>query len=234
MYNPKQDCKKCKFFKNCFVSNLSEKERESLIGISNYVSFKDGDLIYQEGEIPENIFIVCKGRVKIYSTDYSGQQLIIWIRYPGEIFGHLAVFSEKEYLCNAQAMGDTIICKIDKIHFYNLMNQYPNISKLIIKKMSNEIRILQLKLKDTAYKPAKSKVANTLIKHISFKTKDSQYPTIYGLKRREIAEITGLALETVVRILSEFEKKKIIQRSPNFIKILDYQTLVKISGEKKE
>jgi len=223
------DCKNCKFLKNCIFDQLSLDAKSQWVRIIKLLKFQNEKMIYSENEKPENVFVVCKGRVKVYSTDYTGQQLIIWIRYPGEIFGHLAIFSGKEYSCNAQAMGETFIVKINKDDFMEFLKKFSEMYEILIHKMAMDNRILQIKLQESAYKPAKVKVAHTLIKHISYKTKDLPQPYIYGLKRKEIAEITGLAIETVVRVLSNFEKNKIIQRSTNYIKILDYQKLLKIA-----
>ncbi|PIS47155.1 MAG: hypothetical protein COT17_04990 [Elusimicrobia bacterium CG08_land_8_20_14_0_20_51_18] len=235
MYNKEQitTCQGCKFKTACIFSELETGAQKEWQTLRNFKKFKDGQPIYAENENPTGVFIVCKGRVKIYSTDYLGQQLITWIRHPGEMFGHLALFSGNGYSCNAESMGEAFISLIAGPAFNKLMEKFPRISYLMLKKMSIENKAMQLKLKDTAYKPAKAKVAHTLAKHISYKSKNTETPTIYGVKRTEIAEITGLALETVVRILSDFEKKKMIERSPSHIKILDLQALLKISHQQK-
>jgi CRP-like cAMP-binding protein len=156
--------------------------------------------------------------------------MITWIRHPGEIFGHIALFSQNDYLCNGRTMGPTTISFIDAKTMNKFLNTYPRIYPLLLRMISGELRAVQLKLKNTAYKPAKSKVALALINAISYTSKNTAAPAIHGLKRTEIAEITGLALETVVRALAELEKKKIIRREVKAIKILNYTSLVKLSG----
>lgn len=225
------DCNDCRFRFDCIYSQLSPEARKDWNESRLSGKFLNKSIIYSEGTKPQGIYVVCMGRVKIYNTDLHGQQMIIWIRHPAEIFGHIALFSQKEYHCNAEAMGTATISFISQIDFEKMIAKYPRISALMIKKMAIENRIIQSKLKDTAYKPARAKIAYTLIKHISFKSKNTPTPTIYGLKRTEIAELTGLALETVVRTLSDLEKKNIIKRSTSHIKIIDYQTLLKISGQ---
>ena len=185
--------------------------------------------IYSECQTPEGVFIVCKGRTKVFSTDAKGSQMITWIRHPGEIFGHIALFSQNEYLCNGRTMGPTTVSFIGTKAMNEFLSAYPKTYPLLLHKISNEIRAIQLKLKDTAYKPAKSKVALALINAISYKSKNTASPAIHGLKRTEIAEITGLALETVVRALAELEKKKVIKRETKAIKILDYAALARLA-----
>ena len=133
-------------------------------------------------------------------------------------------------MCGSRTMGPATISFINASALSKFLTSHPRAFPPLLHIITNELRTMQLKLKDTAYKPAKSKVALALINAISYRSKNTAAPAIHGLKRTEIAEITGLALETVVRALAELEKKKIIKRETKAIKILDYATLVKLTG----
>lgn len=224
------NCFKCNFKASCFFQHLDPAAQKVWNDIRLSRPFGDDDDIYAESQKPCGIFVVCRGRVKVFTTDIKGQQMITWIRHPGEIFGHIALFSQNEYLCNGKVMGDAVLSYIDGKTLGEFLNAYPKTYLLFLHKIANEVRDIQLKLNDTAYKPAKSKVAQSLINTISFKSKNTDKPAIHGLTRTEIAEITGLALETVVRTLAELEKNKIIKREPKAIKILNYHALARIAN----
>ncbi len=223
------DCGLCRFKTSCFFSRLDPEAQKAWNRIKLGRRFADEETIFAECQSPQGIFTVCKGRAKVFSTDTKGQQMITWIRHPGETFGHIALFSENDYYCNSRAMGDTILSFVDKKSLESFLDQHPKTYKLFLKKVAAETHALQMKLNDTAYKPARSKVARALLNAISFKSKDTERPAIFGLKRTEIAEITGLALETVVRTLAELEKRDIIKRETKSIKILDFATLSRIA-----
>ena len=223
------ECGVCRFKADCFYSKLDAEAQKNWSGLRLARKFKDEEEIYSETQRPLGVYTVCKGRAKIYSTDSKGQQMITWIRHPGETFGHIALFADTGYGSDSQAMGDTVLSFVDTKKLENFLDKNPGIYKLFLQKISLEMHQLQLKLKDTAYKPARSKVARALINAISFKSKDTTTPAIHGLKRTEIAEITGLALETVVRTLAELEKRHIIKREIKSIKILDHAALSKIA-----
>jgi len=223
------DCLTCRFKTNCFVNRLDAETQKAWSALKLGAKLIDEDEVYAECQRPLGIYTVCKGRAKIYSTDSKGQQMINWIRHPGDTFGHIALFSENEYICNAKAMGETVLSFVDTKKLEHFMETHPQVYKIFLRKLANEMRGMQYKVKDTAYKPARSKVAKALINAISFKTRNTNNPAIHGLKRTEIAEITGLALETVVRTLADLEKRNIIKREIKSIKILDYPTLVRIS-----
>lgn len=223
------DCAACRFKSVCFYSKLEPQAQKAWNKMKTARKFKDEESIYSECQKPQGVYIVCKGRAKVFSSDAKGLQMITWIRHPGETFGHIAFFSGKEHFCNCNAMGDTVLSCMDKATLEKFLDEHPKTYRLFLNKVANELHSLELKLKDTAYKPARSKVAKALINAISFKSRNTDKPAIFGLKRTEIAEITGLALETVVRTLAELEKRSVIKRETKSIKILDYPTLVRIS-----
>lgn len=223
------DCGVCRFKAVCFYNKLDAQAQKAWNQQKLARKFTDDEAVYSEGQQPLGIYTVCKGRAKIFSADARGQQLITWIRHPGEQFGHIAFFSEREYFGNSRAMGDTIVSFMDGKSLEKFLLDHPKTNKVLLHKIATELRALQLKLKDTAYKPARSKVAQALIHAVSFKTRDTDRPAIFGLKRTEIAEITGLALETVVRSLAEMEKRGVIKRETKSIKILDCKTLARIA-----
>ncbi|MCK5583482.1 MAG: Crp/Fnr family transcriptional regulator [Elusimicrobiales bacterium] len=227
------NCFKCICKKDCVFNDLDLKTKKEWNNLKHSVSYKNGDFAFEEGKRPDRIFIVCNGRVKIFATDSNGQQLITWIHHPGKVFGHITLFMEANYDATAECMGKSVISTITRKAFKHLLDSHPKLSMLFLKQLSADIYAMQINLKDTAYKPAKEKIAGTLLKSISFKSKNTEYPTIHGLKRTEIAEITGLALETVVRALAAMEKNKIIKREVKCIKIINLAELKKMSETHK-
>ncbi len=227
--NQAPDCAVCRFKTSCFYSRLDAAAQKAWNAVKMGRKFSDDECIYNEFQQPQGVYTVCKGRAKVFSTDAKGQQMITWIRHPGETFGHIALFSENDYFCNSRAMGETILSFVDRKTLEKFLDDNPKTYKLFLHKVATELRTLQLKLKDTAYKPARAKVAKALMNAVSYKSRDTKNPAIYGLKRTEIAEITGLALETVVRTLADLEKRNIIKREAKSIKILDYPTLQRVS-----
>ena len=223
------DCGICRFKANCIYVHLDAEAQKGWNALRLAHKFKDEDEIYSQSEQPQGLFTVCKGRVKIFSTDAKGQQMITWIRHPGETFGHIALFSGNDYYCDGRTMGETTLSFVSRKKLEEFMDKHPKTYKLFLFKLANEMHAMQLRLNDTAYKSARSKVARALINAISYKSKDTSTPAIHGLKRTEIAEITGLALETVVRTLADLEKRHIIKREPKAIKLLDCALLTRIA-----
>lgn len=226
----KLDCDKCSFRKQCIYSQIKNPKTKRIWNTNKRSCINhDGDIIFQEGDYPENFMLVCKGRVKLYKTTPSGEQVITAIKYPGNMFGYSCVCREDRFILNAKAMGEIYISFFPKKFFIEMLRNDFDFCYAIMKIFCMDIGNLQTKIASMAYQTAEEKIAGILLNHISFSTKNTPTPTIYGLKRTEIAEISGLRIETVVRTLARFEKKKIIKRERDSIKILDMDKLLEIN-----
>ncbi|MBI4349116.1 MAG: cyclic nucleotide-binding domain-containing protein, partial [Elusimicrobia bacterium] len=70
------NCDWCPYRKNCFFELLSDKQSRGAwkdMRLAN--RFRSGEVIFYEGDRPRSIFVVCTGKVKIYKSSRTGQQL---------------------------------------------------------------------------------------------------------------------------------------------------------------
>lgn len=228
----KINCELCRFKNDCVYNNFDEEARKTWNSIKKSRIYSNNEQVYYENDKPKGIYLVCKGKAKVMTAGETKRQMINWIRKPGEVFGHIAYFAEKSYTSNCTSVGESVTSLIEKNDFEKFLETFPAVYKAFIFRLANEASGMQHKLKDTAYKSAKNKVAHALLSSISYNTKNSKTPEC-EIKRGEIAAITGLALETVVRTLQAMENAKIIKRKIKCITITDIKSLKKISEPQK-
>jgi putative methionine-R-sulfoxide reductase with GAF domain len=103
--------------------------------------YTDGDMIFQEGEEGDRMYIVQSGRVRITKKSPAGE-LPIAILETGEIFGEMALFDRLPRSATATAIGDTRILGIDKKKLFQTIDRDPTIVFRLIESMSTRIRKL--------------------------------------------------------------------------------------------
>ena len=222
------DCNLCKFKNQCLYSKLtSQLIRARWNKLKIIKNYKNGETIFDEGDTPNSLFCVCKGRVKITKTSDNGENAIISIRKPGMMFGYSSMCQGANYTASI-AMGDVYISSFNKNTWLEFLRLDFDFSIEIMKSFCTEIEDLQTRIALMLYKNARERIVNVLLNHISFTTQASKIPTVYNLKRNEIAELCGLRVETVVRMLRKLEKKKIIKRERNAIKIIDMKSMLNL------
>ncbi|MFA6584186.1 MAG: Crp/Fnr family transcriptional regulator [Elusimicrobiaceae bacterium] len=224
------DCEKCLSKVNCLYNFFDRAAQKTWRSLRSTCSFQDGEYLFNEGEIPPGLFIVCAGRVKIYKTSANGQQLISRIEQGGDLVGHIAFFAGGNFQSSGEVMGTSVVSLIDNALFLDFLRKHPDASVAVMRALALDVRAGDSRARDIAYKPARTRMADVIIKASTPETGKTPKFVVKGVKRRELAEMAGLTVETAVRILADFEKKKIIKRNGKEIMIMNKLTLDKIAA----
>ena len=222
------DCDWCPFKGNCFFSVLDRADQKiwNKLRIAN--RFKPGETIFYEGEKPPGLYVLCTGKIKIYKSSRTGQQFIIRILNPGSLMGYRPHFAQESYAATAEAMQESAVSLMDTESFNKFLMEHPKATLRLLKQLSRDLREGEDKARDMAYKPARVRVSDVLLSLM--KKNGSSKPVIHGLKRKDLAEMTGLAVETTVRLLKNLEERGWIKRQRGQIVILDEPKIRSLVG----
>jgi len=104
-------------------------------------AYSDGEVIFQEGEEGDRMYVVQSGKVRITKKSPAGE-LPIAILGKGEIFGEMALFDRMPRSATASAIGNTRILGIDKTKLFQTIDRDPSLVFRLIESMSARIRRL--------------------------------------------------------------------------------------------
>jgi CRP-like cAMP-binding protein len=105
--------------------------------ITEEVSCSSGSTIYNEGEISDCMYLVIEGRVKLHRNNVK-----VMIAEPKGVFGSWALFDDEPRVVSATALEDSLLLKIDKEEFYELLADHSQITQGILKTFSKKLRSL--------------------------------------------------------------------------------------------
>jgi CRP-like cAMP-binding protein len=103
--------------------------------------YRDGEVIFKEGERGEAMYVIQAGQVRITRTTPSGE-LTLGILEGGEIFGEMALFDRLPRSANAVASGDARILSVDRKKLFPTISKDPTLLFKILETMSQRIRRL--------------------------------------------------------------------------------------------
>lgn len=212
------NCEWCKAKANCFYGVLDKKARKDWIGARVANRFKADDIVFFDGEKPTGMYVVCSGKAKIYKSTRTGQQLITRVHGPGDLIGYRSVLAEENYAGTAMAMEESVVSLIETDEFNKLLQSDPKAMMAFLRKMARELGASESKSRDIAYKPARARLGDVLLRLM--KKNGRPEPVVAGVKRKEIAEMAGLTIETTVRLLNDFEKQGLLRREEKAIVLL--------------
>ncbi|MDD5629199.1 MAG: Crp/Fnr family transcriptional regulator [Elusimicrobia bacterium] len=222
------NCDWCQFRKNCLYELLGTKESKKAwreMRVAN--PFKSGEVIFHEGTTPMGVYVVCTGRVKIYKSSRSGQQLITRIEHPGDLLGHITLLHGGPYDASGEAMETSVVSLVDAQSFTGFLTKYPNASLALLKALAHDVKMADNKARDVAFKPARSRLADVLCR---LKKPGKAHPIVADMKRRDLAEMAGLSIETTVRLLKDFEERELLEKKEKALILLNESQLLVLAG----
>lgn len=223
----KTSCEQC-VNSNCFIKQFCSQEWVQLISSKKYqIVFKQNQEIISEGGPVLGVFFIQKGKVKVYSSDYEGRQLIVRFANDGHILGHRGLGNEK-YPISAVAMEDSLICFILNDNLNDLFLSNPKFTIGLMMYYSQELRKSELRMKNIAHLNLREKVAEALLVMIEMFGLNNLNEINVLHTRKDIADTIGTNVEQVSRQLAEFVEDKIIKKRGRQIVILNKLQLQKI------
>lgn len=168
--------------------------------------FKRGQYVYLEGAEARYYYQVLSGSVKLVLANKYGKELIQNIFTDGESFGEPALFANCVYLSSICAITDTEVIKLPKEKYFKLIDDHPDIARetmrCMAKRLYDRACVTQLLINNTP----EEKILGFFNKIKSDKSTESCMMIPYT--RQQIADFTGLRVETVIRTLSRLKDQK--------------------------
>ena len=225
-------CENCPAGKDQCFSYLDKADILYLTEQKTVRIIRKDDFVYEQGHNPQGIYCLREGKIKLFKNGKDGREHIVRIALPGEFVGLKALVSGNAHSVSAVAIEDSIICFINKADFLQLMVKYPEFTRSIIRILSKLLDEAEARLISMAYKPVRERLAETLLflHRIFFPQGVGGY---LNLTRMDLANIIGVAPETVIRLLSDFREENLITLKGRKIFLVDPLRLQTIANIKE-
>lgn len=201
--------------------DLSEKEIRKIFSHEWVGSYHRGQSIFYEGTPPTGLYFVLQGKVKVYKTGLWRRQQIVRLAGPGDLLTLRAVGGTPRLVVSASALEDSEVLFLDLKDFLEVLKTNAKFAYKIIQILSLEIDHAEQRIRDLAQMNVRQRLADIIL-YLSNTFGDKDHKTIgVRLMREEIANIIGTSIETVVRLLSDFRDKGLIEPEGREIRILN-------------
>jgi CRP/FNR family cyclic AMP-dependent transcriptional regulator len=194
---------------------------ESLTEGRVIIKYKKKQVIYLEGNHPNKLYYVMKGKVKAYKGNEEGKELVTDLYHSGDFLGYVALLEGALYRDTAEAMEPTELALIPREDFEELMNMDPEVSRKFIRLLARNISSKEEQLLRLAYNSLRKKVADALLLLCQGLSEINEGPLELEISRENLATIAGTATESLIRTLSDFKLHHIIDIREGKILILD-------------
>ena len=224
-------CEKCGNLSLSIFCSLSKPEMAQMAHAKSFNLYKKGQVIFYEGNMPQGLYCIYSGKAKIHKLGDDGKEQIVRLAKKGNVLGYRALLSSDNYFATATALENTLVCFFPKNMYLNLLGNNPQFAMKTIQMLSSDLRIAEQKITNMAQKHVRERMAEALLLLKEFFGLEEDNATINTiLTREDIGNIAGTTTETSIRILSEFNKSKLIKLTGKKIKFINHKELLKIAN----
>lgn len=172
--------------------------------------------IFFEGEEARGYYQIVSGSVRLCNENSDGKEFTQGLFFEGDSFGEPPLILSELYPCTAITMTDSVLIKLSREKFLLLMEEYPSIEKDLLKLFALRIYNKSVNIRSMMNTSPESRIMGFLSQYKKrTKGSNNNSPILIPFTRQQIANFTGLRVETVIRTLlkmSELNKVNIINR----------------------
>lgn len=211
-------------------SILNNEEKHRIINAFEIHNFKKNQIIYAEGEDPEFLWCLLKGKVKKFKEGVGGRVQILRLIRPVQYFGYRAFFAQEPYVSSAGAFEASTLGSLPMELVMDLIRNNNKLALFFIKELSRNLGGSDTKIVNLTQKHIRGRLAEALIvlKDNYGYEDDNSTLKIY-MAREDLANLSNMTTSNAIRTLSGFVNEKLITVDGRRIRILNEAMLKKIS-----
>lgn len=225
-------CSTCSLSSLCLPIALDNDDMDALDEvIKRGRPIQKGEMLFKQGDKFHAVYAIRTGAVKGFTVAPSGEEQITGFHLASELVG-LSGYSEDVYPLSAKVLETTTVCELPLDRLDQLCDEIPGLRKQIMRNMSGEIRQDQQMMLQLSKRSADERLAYFLLdlsqrfERRGFSAKSFRL----SMSRVDISNYLGLAVETVSRIFTRFQKQELIATEGKEISILNMNELNALAG----
>lgn len=172
---------------------------------------KKGEILFEEGDTAKHFYQIISGEIKMNNFNDEGKEFIQSIFTKGNCFGEPPLFIDKPYPANAVAIVDSEILAIAKEAFFKLLYSNPEAHLNMTENLAQRLYFKSVMASEISSQEPEHRILKLIdyFKESISKLKPTEKYKV-DLTRQQIADLTGLRVETVIRSIKSLEKKGLL------------------------
>jgi CRP/FNR family cyclic AMP-dependent transcriptional regulator len=210
---------------------LSTEEIEQLNSQLPSIHLERGEIFYSPEERTERLFVLERGKVRIFRTTPDGREFTLAVVESGTVFGEMALTAQWLERAYAQAMEPSEVSAILREDLERLVLERPEVGLKIMHLLSERLRRYETRLEDISMKDVHSRLASIIV----LLTESEGVRTGAGYRiparytHQQLGEMIGANREAVTRAFGVLQDEGVVELRRRLIYIPDLQALKRVS-----
>jgi len=212
-------------------AGLEEQAADILEKSMTPLSLRRGDILFNEGDIGNQLYVVTDGKVKLGRSSVDGRENLLALLGPGQMFGELSFFDPGPRSATATAVTDLELAALGHDVLGPLVEDHTGVALAFLHQLAERLRRTNEVVGDLVFSDVPGRVAKALIDLAERfgRNADDGVHVSHDLTQEELAQLVGASRETVNKALAAFAGRGWLRLEARAVILLDVERLAKRS-----
>lgn len=211
-------------------SGMAHDAIDGMLAAATSRRYPVDEIVFEQGAASTHFFLLLHGRLRVTQVTTDGQQIVVRMVNPGDIFGIARALGRTDYPGTSIAVKDSIVLVWPMSAWDRLMADHPGLAVNAMKTMAGRLQEAQARMRELATEAVERRVAHAVLRlaNQAGKREGVGVRIDFLLSKQDIAEMTGTTLHTVSRILTAWEadglveggRQKLLVRDPHELMLI--------------
>ncbi|QWU13865.1 cAMP-binding domain of CRP or a regulatory subunit of cAMP-dependent protein kinases [Paenibacillus sophorae] len=198
---------------------------EALMPYLSLYRFDQGELICSQGEPSQVLYVLVKGKIKVYTTSEEGKILIISFKTPTEVIGDIEYIQHIPIINTVEAVSQVNMIGVPYRMLEKYAADYPPLLNFLLHVITRKFYVKSNFLSFNMMHPVEVRLASYLLS-VSYDDSDSEIPgQLNSFRLTDVANFIGTSYRHLNRIIQKLCTEGLIERSKGLILVKDKEGL---------
>lgn len=204
---------------------LNQHDLDILVGALQLTKYGRGQIIFQQGDTSRRLYVIVKGKVRIFKSSPAGHETSINIFSTRDVIGEFATIDNQPRSATAKAISRCELLEIDSQTFLAYFRQMPDLALGLARTLAAKVRWTAAFAETVAQYDAAGRLLHTLLLYKDQLGEEiepgKQYVLDLSLNQTDLASLIGARREWVNRLMRDWKKRGLIEYKSGKVHIID-------------
>ena len=180
-------------------ADVSPELLDGVVASTGQHTLRRGDVIFHEGDDPDSMYVVARGRIAIANKSIDGRESVVALMEPGDLFGEMGLFGGEGRSAEARALEPSTVVVIPYEPVRSLYDEHPTLLWNVVGLLAGRLRTMDAALADSVFLDVTGRTAKRLLE-LAGESDEFVLP----ITQEELAGMVGASRERVNKAIASF------------------------------
>lgn len=215
-------------------ANMTDAALDDFLVRASVRRIEQGQIVFEQGKQATEFFVLLHGRLRVNRVTPNGEQIVVRMVNPGDLFGIARAMSVSDYPGTATAAVESLALVWPMDMWDVFIQHHPNLAVNAMQTVGQRLQEAQTRILEMSTEDTERRVAHAVLRLVrqSGKKEADGIRIDFPVTRQDIAEMTGTTLHTVSRIFSAWEAEGLVKGGRQKLLVRDpHRLLLRADGQ---